>query len=94
MTANEVRALRGRLGMDPQGFARLVGVDLRTVQRWESGKVQPSGAAEAVILGVREKLEKDPDGADMAIKFIVGAAAVGGLAYLLIKLLDSLETSK
>jgi hypothetical protein len=75
--------------MDPINFARLVGVDARTVLRWESGHVHPTGAAEAVLNGLREKLNKDPEVADQVVGLLLGAAAVGGLAYLLVRLLDS-----
>ncbi len=87
-TSAEIQALRVRLGLDPAGFAKLVGVDARTVSRWELGIARPTGAAEAVLSALREKLDKDPAKAEKVIAFIVGAAAVGGLAYLLIKLLD------
>jgi len=89
-TPDEIRALRERLRLDPSGFAKLLGVDARTVARWEAGLAAPTGAAEAVMTGLREKLDKDPGEAEQIIKFIVGAVAVGGLAYLLIKLLDEI----
>jgi hypothetical protein len=75
--------------MDPASFARLVGVDARTVLRWEAGLVHPTGAAEAVLNGLREKLNKDPEVAEQVIGLLLGAAAVGGLAYLLVRLLDT-----
>jgi DNA-binding transcriptional regulator YiaG len=85
---SEIQALRHRMGLDPAGFAKVVGVDARTVARWELGAAHPTGAAEAVLFALREKLNKDPAHAEKVIAFIVGAAAVGGLAYLLVKLLD------
>jgi branched-subunit amino acid ABC-type transport system permease component len=87
-TQAEVTALRERLGVDRPRFARIVGVDTRTVFRWEAGEVQPSGAAGAVLTGLRQKLEADPTTAEQVIAFVVGASAVGGLAYLMVKLLD------
>ena len=77
--------------MEVPAFARIVGVDPRTVYRWETGPGHPSGAAEAVLNGLKEKLDKDPSDANDVASFLVGAAAVGGLAYLLVKLLDSLK---
>lgn len=41
------------------------------------------------MTGIREKLEADPSSAKKVIKLLTGAAAVGGLAYLLVKLLGS-----
>jgi len=71
-------------------FAKLVGVDVRTVTRWETADgPRPTGAAEAILNGLNEKLTKDPDTADQVLKFVLGAVAVGGLAYLIVKLLDT-----
>lgn len=87
-TAEDIRSLRLRLRLDPSEFARLVGVDTRTVTRWELGTARPTGASEAVLAALDEKLRKDPAGADELIAFLVGAVAFGGLAYLILKLLD------
>jgi transcriptional regulator with XRE-family HTH domain len=92
-TPEAVRYLRERLGMEVPAFARITGVDPRTVYRWEAGAARPSGAAVAVLNGLKEKLDKDPSAANAVSAFLVGAAAVGGLAYLLVKLLDSLGKS-
>lgn len=89
-TADQIRQFRLRLGLEVAGFAKAMGVDVRTVYRWENGTARPSGAVEAVMNGLREKLQKDPNASDAVIKFIVAAAAVGGLAYLIVKLLDSI----
>ena len=37
--------------MDPemQAFAQLMGVSVRTLQNWEQGRSQPSGAAQTLI---------------------------------------------
>lgn len=90
LTKEEIRSLREQLRMDYPAFAKMLGVDVRSVTRWESGSSKPSGAAEALLIGLKEKLNKDPSQADSVIGFIAGAVAVGGLAYLLIKLLDTL----
>lgn len=74
--------------MEPAQFASLLGVDLRTAHRWETGEAKPTGAAEAVMTGLRESLDKRPDAGPALAKFVLGAAAVGGLAYLIVKLFD------
>jgi hypothetical protein len=76
--------------MDVPAFARIAGVDPRTVHRWESGDARPSGASEAVLNAVKLKLEQDPASEPDFVSFLVGAAAIGGLAYLLVKLFESL----
>jgi DNA-binding transcriptional regulator YiaG len=40
MTAPELRAALGRVGESQRGFARLVGVDERTVRRWVAGAAE------------------------------------------------------
>jgi DNA-binding transcriptional regulator YiaG len=40
MTAPEFRAALGRVGESQRGFARLVGVDERTVRRWVAGAAE------------------------------------------------------
>ena len=72
-------------------LAKVLGVDARTVGRWETpGGSRPTGAAAAVLSGLREKLTKDPGEASAVVKVLIAAAAVGGLAYLIVKLLDVL----
>lgn len=87
--AEDVLALRERLGVDRPVLARIVGVDTRTIFRWEAGDVHPSGPAEGVLTGLREALRASPDTADEVVHFVVGAASIGGLAYLMLKLLES-----
>lgn len=89
-TPSTIQGLRRQLGLGQPGFARLVGVDARTVARWEAGTARPTGASEAVLSAMTEKLRRDPADAEDVIAFLAGAAAIGGLAYLLIKLLDEL----
>lgn len=84
-----VKALRERLGLTQTEFARTVGADVRSVARWESGESQPSGSAVGVLTALEMTLEKHPEKDNEIAKFIVGAAAVGGLAFLLMKLLES-----
>jgi len=90
-TPSNIAALRQRLGIDVAAFAKLMGVDARTVRRWEAGKARPTGSADAVMTGIDESLNKDPDFAQTLAGILVGAAAVGGLAYVLVKLIDHLR---
>lgn len=83
-----VVALRQRFGVDVACFAAITGVNERTVHRWEQGKTKPDGAAERVMLALREKLDGDPENAPRVIDLVVRSAEFGGLSYLLLKLLD------
>lgn len=87
-----VRNMRDRLKLSQADFAKLLGVDVRSVSRWETGNSVPTGAAEEILTGLKEKLDSDPDSAQQIIGTIVAAVAIGGLAYLIIKLLDALVT--
>jgi len=53
---SEVKAIRTNLGMTQKNFALIVGVSLKTVEAWESGKNSPSGSASRVM----EIIAKDP----------------------------------
>ncbi|MGA9396557.1 MAG: helix-turn-helix domain-containing protein [Azonexus sp.] len=40
---------RNRVGMSQSDFARLLGVSVRTLQDWEQGRREPSGAAKTLL---------------------------------------------
>jgi putative transcriptional regulator len=40
---------RARTGMTQSAFAELLGVSLRTLQDWEQGRRQPTGAAQTLL---------------------------------------------
>lgn len=80
-----VYALRQNLGLSRPSFAALVGVDLRTVIRWETGFSSPSGSAEGVITAFSNALSKNEK---KVRTILVKASKVGGLAYLLMMLLE------
>jgi putative transcriptional regulator len=40
---------RARLGVSQQDFARLLGVSARTLQDWEQGRREPTGAAKTLL---------------------------------------------
>ncbi len=44
-----IAAARTRSGLSQQRFADLLGVSPRTVQEWEQGRRQPTGAARALL---------------------------------------------
>ena len=52
VTAVEVSAAteaRTRVGMSQSEFAKLLGVSVRTLQDWEQGRREPSGAAKTLL---------------------------------------------
>jgi putative transcriptional regulator len=40
---------RSRVGLSQQDFARLLGVSVRTLQDWEQGRREPTGAAKTLL---------------------------------------------
>ena len=44
-TASEIKDIRKKAGMTQVLFAKYLGVSLKTVEAWEAGRNQPSGAA-------------------------------------------------
>ena len=47
--AREVKAIRERLSLSQNEFAKLIQVNVRTLQNWEQGHRQPTGAAAALL---------------------------------------------
>lgn len=45
----EAAAARHKLGISQSEFAEILGVSVRTLQDWEQGRRQPSGAAKALL---------------------------------------------
>ena len=45
----DVQAIRERLGLSQSAFAALLGVSTRTLQDWEQGRRQPTGAARSLL---------------------------------------------
>jgi len=43
------KAAREKTGLSQADFARLLGVSVRTLQGWEQGRIQPSGAARTLL---------------------------------------------
>lgn len=49
VTPNEVAAARLQTGLSQAQFAKALHISARTLQDWEQGRRQPSGAAQALI---------------------------------------------
>jgi putative transcriptional regulator len=49
ITANEVAAARMKTGLTQAQFAKALHISARTLQEWEQGRRQPSGAAQVLI---------------------------------------------
>jgi len=84
MTGKEISSLREALQLSMPDFAKLLGVDQRSVIRWENGTAEPTSSAREVMIGVRRAF--DADGAFVTDE-IRDVLEVGGLALLIERLL-------
>jgi len=53
----EIRAIREKMALSQSAFAGLLGVSLRTLQDWEQGRRQPTGAARSLLLVAQARPE-------------------------------------
>ena len=49
VTLSAAAEARAKIGLTQSAFAQLMGVSVRTLQNWEQGRSQPSGAAQTLI---------------------------------------------
>ncbi|AQQ52229.1 transcriptional regulator [Planococcus lenghuensis] len=56
-SAEEIRELRLELKLTQKSFAALIGVSVKTIESWERGTNEPSGAARRLL----EILRNEPD---------------------------------
>ena len=49
LPATDVRTIREAAKISQSQFARLIGVNLRTLQNWEQQRTQPTGPARALL---------------------------------------------
>ena len=59
----DVRALRDRLGLSQEAFAKRFHLSLRTLQEWEHERRVPDGPARVLL----QVIERDPEAVDRAL---------------------------
>lgn len=86
---SEAKALRERLELTQRGFAKLVGVDQVTVNRWEHRWVKRITGAPAQVMrgliGAMNQLDEKKMSA-----YLRESVAGGGLPHMMIDLFDNL----
>ena len=59
----DVQAIRRKTGLSQAAFARLLRINVKTLQNWEQGRRQPTGAAAALLT----VFEREPQAALRAL---------------------------
>jgi putative transcriptional regulator len=60
----DVRAIRGRLGLTQQAFARRFGFNINTLRHWEQGRRVPEGPTRAYLLVI----DREPEAVQKALR--------------------------
>ncbi len=60
----DVRAIRGRLGMTQQEFARRFGFNINTLRHWEQGRRVPEGPTRAYLMVI----DREPQAVQKALR--------------------------
>lgn len=84
MTGNEIFSLREACDLSVASFAKLLGVDQRSVIRWEANQAEPTSSAREVMIGIRRAIDSDASSVRAEIRDVL---EVGGLALLIERLL-------
>ncbi|MBM4255717.1 MAG: helix-turn-helix domain-containing protein [Deltaproteobacteria bacterium] len=62
MTPEAIKALRTRLQLTQEAFARILGVSFATVNRWENGKAEPTGDYSRVLYTLQQLVTNEEAG--------------------------------
>lgn len=77
------RLLREHLGFDLRDWARVLGVNVKTIERWEAGETEPVGLAAEVFRGFASALDGGADAGDVHNRITLGLGAF--LSHVLTK---------
>lgn len=50
LTAEDVKRIRARVGISQNAFAKVLNISVRTVQDWEQGRREPTGASRSLLM--------------------------------------------
>lgn len=96
VSARDIQSMRDRMGLTKPEFAKLTGVDARTVYRWERGESKPKGGARSLLIGLQIVAHgaREPSATDCVLKEIGQIAAVGGPGFLVVRLAQVLASQQ
>ena len=46
---NKIKEIRNKLGLTQSTFAHIIGVSIKTIEAWESGRNEPQGPAQRIL---------------------------------------------
>jgi DNA-binding XRE family transcriptional regulator len=69
------RRLREHLDFEVREWARLLNVNVKTVERWETGAVEPAGLATEVFRGLASALDQGGSPAEIHNRITLGLAS-------------------
>ncbi len=69
--AAEIRDTRAKLGLSQAGFARLLAVNVKTVQSWEQGERPPAGPVRRLL----DEINQDPQRWLLRLKQVIRSKA-------------------
>lgn len=46
---NKIKKIRNKLGLSQSTFAHIIGVSVKTIEAWESGRNEPQGPAQRIL---------------------------------------------
>jgi len=80
MSPNEIRQLRKDMDATQRQFAEVVGTTQAAVSQWESGVKRPDQRTQAILQGLRKKV--DEKGQDFVAELLKLAGTVGLVVIL------------
>lgn len=87
MNAKTIRSLRRQLGLTQQAFGSLLGLSFVSVNRWEAGKVAPTGLSLILLDLLKGAIDRHPAG-----RVLGTLRGAGGVPVDVVRTLAKLET--
>jgi len=69
------RSLREHLGIEVRDWARILGINVRTVERWDSGEREPAGLAAEVFRGIGKAVDGGAPPSEIRQRLMLGLGA-------------------
>ena len=86
--AEDVKALRLRLGCTQEEFAKIVGVTVAALSRWETGRAAPRGRNGALFAFLRDRMDAgaEPETLKRLLLIIPTMIGIMAISFVIIQL--------